>query len=367
MRNGLRERKVAHRSQRKLRESCARVGRHGSVAALFTALFLVAVCGATHSECLALSGSRVLAGDLAKRDVRFLALPPEMEFGYLPDPGERRTLVLPSGETLCIERSSRVLDEDAIRAALALPNDANLEDANRENTRIEAMILDYSRTPVPDGILDFPLSGISPPARGADSVLWRGVLRYEPGRTIAVWARVRLQRRAPCLRAATDIAIGEVPSASSTEIQPCDAAAILAPALASLGGLQRQVASQRLRKGDWLTLGAFGSPYSIVARRQVTLSVRSGAARLSLPAIAEEAGREGDTIWVRTLGTRERVQVQITGPNQVALVLTSPNPSQSSAGPAARSDSSVPGHSAQSGSQRRATSVPPETLTRSLP
>lgn len=367
MRNGLRKRKVAHRSQRSLRESCARVGRHGSVAVLFTALFLVAVCGATSSECLALSGSRVLAGDLAKSDVRFLTLPPETEFGYLPDPGERRTLVLPSGEALCIERSSRVLSEDEIRAALALPKDVSFEDATLEEMGVEATIQDYSRTPVPDGILDFPLSGIAPPARGADSVLWRGVLRYEPGRTIAVWARVRLQRRAPCLRAGTDIATGEAPSASSTEVQSCDAAAILAPALASLGGIHGKVASQRLRKGDWLTLGAFGSPYSIVARRQVTLSVHSGAARLSLQAIAEEAGREGDTIWVRTLGTRERVQGQITGPNQVALVLTSPNPSQSSAGRAARSDSSVTGHSAQSGSQRHATHVPPEILTRSLP
>ena len=288
------------------------------MAALVTgvmALGAFALMGGTDGGCLAVSGPRLVATELGRQDPRFLAIPPDTDLGYVPEPGERRMLAMPTGEPVCIERASRVLGESEILAALELPG-----------TGVTAAILDYPRAAFPEGTLRFPASGVSPPARGADSVLWRGSMEYEPGRTVALWARVRLHRQSKCLRAATDISKGEALARAGIEAAPCDAAAILAEALeqetdAHVSAFNERAAARRIRKGEWLTAALLADAAMVVARREAVLALRSGGARLVLPVMPEESGRTGDLVWVRCVATRERLQARVAGTDSLTLTL----------------------------------------------
>ncbi len=301
--------------------------RLAALAACLVALGAPALRGATGTRCLAVTGGRLVAAELARRDSRFLGMPADADLGYPPEPGERRAFSLPNGETVCIERASRTLGEPEILAALELPGTGSLG-AEGSGDGVMAMVLDYPRTVFPEGKLRFPASGVSPPARGDDAVLWRGVIEYEPGRTAAIWARVRLSRRTKCLRAASDAAKGAVLPQSGIEEAACDAAGILAGALSpgSLAGGQGsrgRAAARAIRKGEWLTAELLTAAAMVMARREATLELRSGGVRLVLPVMPEESGSAGDTVWVRGIATRERLQARVAGVDSLTLTLPS--------------------------------------------
>ncbi|MDZ7638769.1 MAG: hypothetical protein U5J83_11070 [Bryobacterales bacterium] len=274
-------------------------------------------------DCLPVSGMRLLASELARRDPRFAAFAPDTDFGYPPAPGERRMLAAPDGQPICIERASRVLTDDEILAALDLP----------KGEGVSAQVLEFPHTAFPEGELRFPASGISPPARGADAVLWRGSIEYEPRRTIAIWAQLRLQREAPCLRAQIDVAKGERWPTGKAEAATCDAAAILTSALDREDRLRDRVAVRLIRKGEWLSSALLAEAAIVTARREAMLELRSGGARLVLPVMPEVSGRLGDLVWVRSVATRERLQARVSGPDALILILTRRAPYHPSSSP----------------------------------
>jgi hypothetical protein len=262
-------------------------------------------------DCIALSGSRILAGELAHHDTRFHRLDPRTDLGYLPDPGERRTISPPEsagpGAAVCVERASRALSAEAVQSALEFPLQPG------EVAGIQATVLSFSSGSYPEGTLHFPPGGISPPPAGADQVLWRGTITYEPGRTLAVWAQVALRREGGCLRARRAMRPGQPLAAADTERAPCDAAAILAGALGPAEAVQERVVAMALRQGEWLNQLVLTNPPLVVARREAALRVQVGAARLTLPVIPEQDGVSGDTVWVRVPATRERIQATVVG------------------------------------------------------
>lgn len=282
-----------------------------ALALLSAVAFAATPVASSGPDCIALSGSRILAGDLARHDARFHRLDPRTDLGYLPDPGERRTIPLPEpaypGAGVCVERAARPLRAQDIQQALEWP--AALSPANP----IQATVLSFSSGAFPEGTMHFSPGGISPPPAGADQVLWRGTLTYEPGRTLAIWAQVRLRREGDCLRAQTALRPGHVLAASDAELVPCDAAAILAGALGPADAVTERIVSKALRKGEWLNHHLLANPPLVVARREAALRVQAGAARLTLPVIPEQDGVSGDTVWVRIPATRERMQATVVG------------------------------------------------------
>lgn len=290
------------------------------VAALLPALASAALPTATPTgDCIALSGSRVLAGDLARHDARFRDLDPGTDFGYVPDPGERRTIPLPepAGDEppVCVTRAARALDAGAIQQALEYPEAAG------GPAGIHATVLSYSAGMYPEGTIRFPPGGVSPPPAGAGQVLWRGTIAYEPGRTLPIWAQVVLRREGGCLRARSALRRGQRLAANDAELAPCDAAGILAGALGPGESVGGRMASKALRKGEWLTVRALANPPLVVTGRQAALRVQAGAARLTLPVIPEQDGHSGDTVWVRVPATRERMQAVVVGTDGLERIL----------------------------------------------
>lgn len=282
-----------------------------AVFALLAVLPTLAFAAPPAVDCIALSGSRILAGDLARHDSRFHRLDPRTDLGYLPDPGERRTIPPPDpagpGPAACVERATRALRPEAIVEALEFP--AELGRAHG----IRATVLSFSAGAYPEGTIQFSAGGVSPPPAGADQVLWRGTIAYEPGRTLAIWAQVLLRREGGCLRTRTAIQPGQSIPEGDTELVPCDAAAILAGAFGPSDAPGERIAAKALRKGEWLSARLLANPPLVIARREAALRVHSGAARLTLPVIPEQDGVSGETVWVRIPTTRERIQATVVG------------------------------------------------------
>src|SRR5260370_41163614 len=78
------------------------------------------------------------------------------------------------------------------------------------------------RQAVPSGQLEFPRSGLIPPAaaRPDGPAFWRGVIRYSPQHTLPVWATVRLSIRRHVFTASHEILRGAVLSSTDlTEVE----------------------------------------------------------------------------------------------------------------------------------------------------
>ncbi len=146
------------------------------------------------ASCVLVDGDRILMSDLAKARPEFAAVLGTEPIGPAPAPRMRRTffapeverlgkahgVAVPVGAAVCFEGASEVLTEARISAAL----DKALNDA-----KAGIILLEFSRYPVPHGELEF---GPPPQAIGSQPVIWRGRLNYGINRSVAVWARVKL-------------------------------------------------------------------------------------------------------------------------------------------------------------------------------
>ena len=78
---------------------------------------------------------------------------------------------------ICIERTTSPLDPATV-----------LETLRRQLPQARIEIVEYSRQPVPEGELEFPLAGLrGTPADG----FWSGWVRYAGGRRFPVWVKVK--------------------------------------------------------------------------------------------------------------------------------------------------------------------------------
>ncbi len=140
--------------------------------------------------CTPIEADRVYGKDLAAAHARFATLPAELDFGAAPVAGARRTirtleleriarehhLSIEPGTELCFERTTMLLEGDSLRETLAV--------ALGRPGEIE--VLDYSRTPLPMGRLEFRAGSLSPTG------LWSGRLLYGENRSVPIWVRVRI-------------------------------------------------------------------------------------------------------------------------------------------------------------------------------
>lgn len=216
------------------------------------------------AACLNVHGDKLTAGDFSGVVPEFASLPPDTAMGYAPLPGASRNLsgkdvqrlatqagisTLFSG-SLCFEWKMRKLDRselaNAMRTSLAQP-EAKVE------------VGDFSLSPAPEGLVVFPLTGLSRPAAGP--AFWRGYISYSGNRHFDIWAKVQL------------------------------------PAL----GLNAQTAD--VRKGAL-----------------VHILVESGRSRLKFDGRAETSGAVGENVTVRNPRSGKTFQAEVTGHNNVRVL-----------------------------------------------
>ncbi|MBI5283289.1 MAG: flagellar basal body P-ring formation protein FlgA [Candidatus Solibacter usitatus] len=281
--------------------------------------------------CLLVAGERITAGDLAGFAPALARIPGGMDFGLAPQPGLTRTIgaselrrfasrhgVELSGvemtgvDTLCVRRPAspvaRAAVEDALRRAL--PEEAKAE------------LVDYSRMPVPDGVLEFDSRHLlrsrdSPPGQ---AVVWRGRVRYGAARTVPFWAKVRVTVVRRRLHAARPVRAGEtLTSKHVTETE--DLVAFPAPPgeLATAAAANGLESRRSIAAGQLITRDMLVEPRLVRRGDRVAVRVDAGPVRLAFEGAALTGGRRGQPAVVENRETGVRFSGRIEEAGQVAV------------------------------------------------
>jgi flagella basal body P-ring formation protein FlgA len=260
-------------------------------------LWLLALAPAS-GQCIPVSGSRILAQDMALGIPAFARISAELALGYAPAPGARRTygaaelarlarrygLALEPGVEACFVRPLETLTRERVAAALraALPA-----------ARIQ--VIECGRQPVPPGELRFPVSGLQADPASISPLLWRGVV-YAPGQSdFPVWAKVRITVTGERVTAREPLAVGRPISRDQLSVESIEGPPGLPDVSQIVGRAPRRLIPAGITvERQWLE-----DPLDVLRGERVRVEIRSGLARVVLEGQAQSSGRRGEVIGVR--------------------------------------------------------------------
>ena len=291
--------------------------------------FVLAMIAAllANADCIAVRSDRVVAGNLAAVVPQFQTLDPATPVAFTPLPGTRRTIssrelrivAQRNGvsapdvmQSVCIERETSPIDraslENALRESLAVP-DATLE------------LIDYSNQPVPEGRFEFRPSALSkaPSANPEAGAIWRGRVVYDGGRSLAIWAKVRVTVDRVVFVAAEEIAAGAVIRTDQVRSNVVKQAIPLDPSVASLDEIVGKIARRKLGAGQRLMPALLDQPREVLKGSPVHVRVIDGMASLSFEAVAEASGNTGESILVHNPASGQNFRAVIEGKGQVIV------------------------------------------------
>jgi flagella basal body P-ring formation protein FlgA len=278
-------------------------------------------------SCLPVSGDRITMRDFVPAIPEFAAAPPDALVAYAPLPGAHRLfsaaevqrisirhqLALTAPTAVCFEPSTEELLPEPVlasmRKSLGIPG-----------ARIE--IVELSRIPVPPGELEFPLNSLVRPAGTAtQSALWRGYVHSGASRRFPVWARVNI--RAPLRRVVTvaDLPSGVPIGPEALRVEEYEGFPALRQPLQELEQAVGRLPRRIISAGSAVFEDSIVAPPAVGRGEPVEVTSRSGAAKLSLSATAETAGRIGETISVRNNDSRKAFPVRVTGKGKAAVIM----------------------------------------------
>lgn len=282
------------------------------------------------NECLQLGGDRILAGDLAQRIDAFRRVSAEVEVGFAPIPGGRRTLTATElqriaakngiNETihsdLCVQMRTRPLQMEELKQAI----EVELRNEGIQNATVE--VLDFSRYQVPEGQLQFTKAGLTPPAQGnsgLQAVLWRGRMIYGGSRSVPAWVRLRMFVEAEIPIATKDMAAAVTVVESDVAMEKRNVFPFGRAELAEASKVTGKRTKRAIKKGDVITAASLENPKEVERGDKVDVSVSSGAVQLRLDAIAESSGQIGERIPVKSLTNGKRFQAIVESKGHVTV------------------------------------------------
>jgi flagella basal body P-ring formation protein FlgA len=271
------------------------------------------------ASCQSIEGTSILARDVAQQVPAFSALAAETTILAAPFAGVQRVVSAEElsrlarkfsvtleglSSSLCFEMAGAPLTADDLLPALKAAFPA-------KEVKIE--ILEFSNTAVPHGTLQFTRGGLEP------SGLWHGRVVYGSGRSINVWAKVRVMEERTWVEAAELLPAGKLIRADQLVLQtglqsPLDPA--------SAESLDSVVGKKPLRM---FAPGAVIKPQLLIEPPQVergdlvSVQVASGGALLQFDGEAESPGHVGDLVFVRNPENGHRFQAKVEGKGKVAI------------------------------------------------
>lgn len=270
-------------------------------------------------ECAPVLGDRITGRDLKAAGAGFDSAADDALVGLAPAPGARRVFKVrelarfgAADSDVCFERLAQPVSPEALETALRAAF------AGRD---LQLEIVEYSRTALPSGTLEFRLSGLQrPPASHPDTpVVWRGRLRYDGNRSAPVWATVRLAEQRDWIEAAERLAPGQpvrdpqlaVKSGRQFPLGPISAT----NARDFIGRLPRRT----IAAGTVLATSMFEEAPVVAKGETVSVEVASGGVSLRFEGRAESAGRANDRILILDPARGHRMKAKVTGIGKVLI------------------------------------------------
>jgi flagella basal body P-ring formation protein FlgA len=283
----------------------------------------IAVALTAAGQCVEVAGDRIRAGDLASSVPEFSHRPPEAEVAISPLPGSvrhlravelSRVLGSPVKVDICVVRMTRTLTADEISAAMR----SSIPDPS-----IRLSVVDYSHSPVPPGAVEFPLSGLAQAATSSSPrpITWRGRVRYDAGRTAAVWATVRISVPRQVLVARRQVRAGEAFASDDVEEKTIDYASLTPPQAIDLKTLTNSETSRDVPAGAIIERSMLRSRAVVRKGDTIRVAVKSPGAELRFDAPVVSAARIGDRVLVRNPLNGRMVSAVVRGAGEAVIDL----------------------------------------------
>ena len=291
--------------------------------------FLILSMIANTGPCQMIDNDRIFGEDLAKSVPAFLnKIPGDAVISYSPVPGMRRTLgflelqrvgapygvTVPPDAHACFEWSLQPLTPDLVRAAIR-------ESLQSPQARID--VLAISRNDAPAGKLSFPLTGLSASTlSGPDTpVTWRGEVLYHGSHKFSVWARVKIAATMTRVVATELILPGETVAPNQVRLETYDDFPLRNDIARNLDEVVGRMPRRALREGLPVFRADLIEPFQVKRGDLVQVTAISGAAQLSMPAVAETPGRQGDTISLKNPQSGKIFHARIEGKDKALLMI----------------------------------------------
>lgn len=293
--------------------------------------WLVLLTMINHPEvCQNIQGEWIVGADLARALPAFRTVPAAAALGYSPAPGTRRVFLSPELKRIatkygvaapddaraCFEWKVGLITEEAVRAAIR-------ESLHAPAARVE--VLSVSKTPAPEGKLEFPLSGLSVSGAvdPATPVLWRGHVGYAGTRQFSVWAKVRVAASMTRVVAVESLASAKPIEKNQVRIESYDEFPLHIDVARDLEQVVGRVTRRLIRANQPVMLTDLAESLQVQRGDRVGVTVISGAARLELEALAETSGKQGDVVTLTNPRSGKSFQARIQGKDR-ALLVTGP-------------------------------------------
>jgi flagella basal body P-ring formation protein FlgA len=268
------------------------------------ATLLIPISLLAGEPCVVVEGDRFTAGELAKAVPAFSLAPAESLLGYSPAPGVQRTLRQTELElfarglglqldvpkaSVCIVRYSTVLAAEELQRAIA---------ASLQGTNARFELIDFSKTPIPKGRLEFPRTGLTRPRAGEPAV-WKGRVVYSGSKSVSIWAKVRVSASVVTVVAAGDLPAGKLIEASDLRLQSAETNPFEQPGLSKVEEAVGLTLRRSLRAGDPVVASTLAKPNDVARGDRVEVNAQSGGASLKFMAVAETSGSKGSRVLLK--------------------------------------------------------------------
>ena len=278
----------------------------------FLLLLMVTLPSLVRASCLPVAGDHILGRDLASSDTRFSGLPALLPLAYTPVPGTTRVFTAAELQRIAHDNgialgfapgtNAAQFTEVCFEVPLRVPADADFIDPIRQSLPHEASVrlLDMGRAAIPAGRIEFPMSGLEPPAVGNDGAqLWRGFVQFTDTRRMPVWARVVIAVTYTAVVTRKALAADTPIETTTLEIATRSGPLKHEVTASRIEEVTGRVVLRPIRAGAEIPVSLLGEPPAIRRGDLVRVEVRSGQAVLHFDAIAQTTVRTGEIAELR--------------------------------------------------------------------
>ncbi len=271
--------------------------------------------------CLAVSpgSDHILVRDLAPAFPSLESAAPETPVALAPAPGVARVFRVAELRSLAVRLNLPAPPdrEICVTRPVSTPDPAKLLAAMRkELPQATIEILEFSRQPIPEGEIEFPVRQLR---RGAGGVLWLGSVHYGGSHRFTIWARVKVLVAVERVLAVGDLPSGQPIRAAQLTIQTRQEYPASEPFARSIDQVAGKWPRLPIRAGTPVRTDLLENPREIMRGETVRVEVRDGGAHLELEATAEGSGAFGEIISVLNPISKKRFPARVEGKGRVSV------------------------------------------------
>jgi len=273
------------------------------------------------AACLAVNprSDHITAGDLAASVPEFAPVAAETPVALAPTPGIRRVLyradleriaarlnvTVTAPSDVCFERRLTPRDESTIKAAM-----------QRSLPQARIAVLNYKKTPAPEGELEFPLLTLY---RTPSGQWWKGFIRYGSNHRFSVWARVQVETTATRMVATGTLSPGQPVTPDQVRLETREEFPVEGDWAAAVDEIVGRIPRRRIAAGTSLLRSWFDGKKDVARGDKVRVDVWSGAAHLEIEGTAQGSGAVGQSIPVLNPDSKRRFQARVEGPGRASV------------------------------------------------